>query len=192
MIQQPSVADPDRQFRRVRESFTAELFLLLSREMRKDRSSLRGDPKARPSLPSYVARSIPKLQRRISPAREHLGPTTRDRRHDNRSSRGHFYLKRRAARTARRVTRFFRFLSKRTAVLVPAAAPLFAVAVGDPRAPKTRMKSDLGRWADALLAHMTCTCLSCRSLAPPRHVRADASVFAKSPLLANVSVWRTC
>ena len=48
MIQQPSVADPDRQFRRVRESFTAELFLLLSREMRKDRSSQGSSSPRRP------------------------------------------------------------------------------------------------------------------------------------------------
>ena len=54
MIQQPSVADPDRQFRRVRESFTAELFLLLSREMRKDRSSSPRRPESATVAPLHV------------------------------------------------------------------------------------------------------------------------------------------
>ena len=103
MIQQPSVADPDRQLRRVRESFTAELFLLLSREMRKDRSSSPRRPESATVAPLHVLHGAYQASMAVSSARRHLGPTTRARRTDNRPSRAYFSFNRRVARSARRV-----------------------------------------------------------------------------------------
>ena len=137
LIRPPSVADPDPQFRRVRESFTAELFLLLSREMRLSLRATRKRDRG-PSLPSCVARSMAKLQWRVSSAREHLDPTARVRRNDNRPSRAHFSFKRRAARSARRFPRLFRFFTKRSTHRVPVAAPSFPVAGRPASTKKTR------------------------------------------------------